>query len=82
MDRVANMGMPLDMAQRRSLARIDDATRRSRVADTREAIYSNNFAVDGVAVESLLKEDSLVPTAVIIPFFLKKIPPVGLHLLS
>ena len=69
MDRVANMGMPLDMAQRRSLAHIDDATRHSCVVDMYEAIYSNNFTVDGVAVESLLKEDSLVPTAVIIPFF-------------
>ena len=82
MDHVANMGMPLDMAQRRFLARIDDTTRRSRVVDAREAIYSNNFAVDGVAVESLLKENILVPTAVIILLFKEKIPPVGLHLLS
>ena len=64
MDRVHNMGMPRDMTQRKSLLCIDNVQRRSRVEAAREAIYVKNSAIDGVAVENLLKEDSLVPTAV------------------
>lgn len=64
MDRVHNMGMPRDMTQRKSLIRIDNVQRRSRVEAAREAIYVKNSAIDGVAVENLLKEDSLVPAAV------------------
>ena len=66
MDRVRNMGMPRDMTQRKSksLVRIDNVQRRSRVEAAREAIYVKNSAIDGVAVQNLLKEDSLVPTAV------------------
>ena len=64
MDLVGNMGMHRDMIQRKSLARVDDAKRRSRVGSAREAIYLKNSPVDGTAVETLLKEDSLVPTAV------------------
>jgi hypothetical protein len=64
MDLVGNMGMYRDMIQRKSLARIDDTKRRSRIRSAREAIYLKNAPVDGTAVETLLKEDSLVPTAV------------------
>ena len=64
MDLVGNMGMHRDMIQRKSLARIDDAKRRSRIGSAREAIYLKNSPVDSTAVETLLKEDSLVPTAV------------------
>jgi hypothetical protein len=58
------MGMRRDMTQRISLARIDDVKRRSRVGAARAAIYSENNAIDSTAVENLLKEESLVPTAV------------------
>lgn len=64
MDRVHNMGMPRDMTQRKSLMRIDNVQRRSRVEAAREAIYVKNFGIDSVVVENLLKEDSLVPAAV------------------
>jgi hypothetical protein len=64
MDCVHDMGTVLDMAQRKSLARIDDVRRRDRVEAAREVIYTNNSAVDGVAVQNLLKEDSLVPNTV------------------
>ena len=64
MDRVHNMGMPRDMTQRRSLARVDDIQRRSRVKAAHEAIYVKNSGIDTVAVENLLKEESLVPSAV------------------
>lgn len=64
LDRVANMGMRRDMAQRRALARMDDVKRRARIETAREKIYEKGYVVDSRAVEDLLQEDSLVPTAV------------------
>jgi len=58
------MGKHRDMAQRETLARVDDLSRRNRVASAREVIYEKNYAVDSKAMEDLLKVDSLVPTAV------------------
>jgi hypothetical protein len=58
------MGMIMDMRQRKTLARVDDAQRRSNVANARRFIYDGQHLVDGVAVENLLKKESLVPTAV------------------
>jgi hypothetical protein len=52
------------MTQRETLARVDDANRRGRVAAARKSIYEKNYAVNSSAVEKLLKVDSLVPTAV------------------
>ena len=52
------------MTQCISLACIDDVKQRSRVGAAREAIYSENNTIDSAAVENLLKEESLVPTAV------------------
>ena len=54
------------MAQRVTLARVDDVSRRNRVAAARESIYNKNYAISSVVVENLLREDSLVPTAVCI----------------
>ena len=58
------MGMPWDMQQRITLARVDDVSRRSRVEAARESIYKNNNKVNSAGVEKLLGNDSLVPTAV------------------
>lgn len=61
------MGRPQDISQRVTLARVDDVSRRTRVAAAREAMYEKgekNCPVNGAAVEKLLKKDSLVPTAV------------------
>lgn len=67
--------MKLDMKQRRTLARVDDESRRSKVDLARDIIYNKNFTVNSQHVESLLKEESLVPTAVssaaILPHVLK-----------
>ena len=52
------------MAQRISLARVDDLHRRGRVKSARRIIYANNYKTDSKAVEDLLQKDSLVPTAV------------------
>ena len=58
------MGMPRDMTQRMTLARVDDVKRRNRVEAAREAIYMKNYGIDSQAVENLLQEHSLVPTVV------------------
>jgi hypothetical protein len=73
LDRVANLGMRRDMAQRRTLARIDNVKRRNRVEMAREKIYKNGYVVDSTAVEALLQEDSLVPTAVRAFSFLRRL---------
>jgi hypothetical protein len=58
------MGMRRDMTQRETLIRVDDLSRRNRVASAREIIYEKKYAVDSTAVENILRVDSLVPTAV------------------
>lgn len=62
------MGTHRDMVQRVSLKRVDDLNRRSRIETAREIIYTKNYKTDSKAVEGLLQEDSLVPTAVGAPF--------------
>ncbi len=62
--RLQNLGMALDMKQRKTLARVDDETRRRKVDIAREIIYQKNDAVDSNAVEAFLKPQSLVPTSV------------------
>ena len=69
MDHVHNMGMPHDMMQCKSLAHVDDVQWHSHVKAVHEAIYVKNSGIDSVAVENLLKEESLVPTAVSIFHF-------------
>jgi hypothetical protein len=64
MSRVHNMGKVLDMKQRKTLARVDDTTRRSKVGEARDLIYKDNYAVNYDGVEELLKEQSLVPASV------------------
>lgn len=64
MNRVANMGRPRDMKQRKTLARNDDVTWRNRVKAARDIIYKNNKAVNSSAVERLLLEHSVVPSMV------------------
>ena len=58
------MGMPQDMQQRNTLARVDDEGRRRKVDIAREIIYEKNYAVDNDNVETLLQDHSLVPTSV------------------
>jgi hypothetical protein len=56
--------MARDMTQRVTMARVDDNQRRSRVSGARRLIYEKNLRVNCTAVEELLQETSLVPTAV------------------
>lgn len=64
LERLQNMGMGLDMEQRESLARVDDIKWRVKVTFAQNIIYEKNYAVDGNTVETILKEQSLVPTLV------------------
>ena len=72
-----NLGMLRDMKQRDTHARVDDEARKHKVRAARDIIYNKNYAVDGEAVQALLKEQSLAPTAVsptsmlIMPFIQK-----------
>lgn len=52
------------MNQRQTLSRVDDTARRRKVETARDIIYKKNYAVDNDAVETILKEQSLVPTSV------------------
>lgn len=52
------------MQQRKTLARIDDDSRKRMIDTAREIIYKKNYAVDTDAVEEILKESSLVPNLV------------------
>jgi hypothetical protein len=64
LNRVHNLGMALDKKQRVTMARVDNYRRRSKVSAARRVIYEKNYLVDGAAVDKMLKEMSLVPTAV------------------
>jgi len=56
--------MARDMKQRVSMARTDDSDRRRKVAIARQFIYEQNRQISSVAVETLLRKDSLVAIAV------------------
>jgi len=45
------------------LARQDDESRRSKISSARKIIYSQGYAVNSAPVETILKEQSLVPIA-------------------
>jgi hypothetical protein len=46
------------------MARVDDVQRRIRVDAARKLIYEKNSQVNSAAVESMLRDMSLVPTVV------------------
>jgi hypothetical protein len=52
------------MKQRQTLVRIDDNARQSKITISRSLIYDRGYGVRSNAVETLLKEHSLVPTSV------------------
>jgi hypothetical protein len=62
------MGMRRDHAQHMSLARVDNLERRGRIKAAQEIIYVKNYKTDSKAVEDLLRQDSLVPTAASVHF--------------
>jgi hypothetical protein len=56
--------MARDMTQRETMARTDDIHRRTSINTARQLIYEKNYRVNSAAVENLLRDKSLVPTAV------------------
>ena len=56
--------MTRDTTQWLTMARIDNATRRNKVYAARRLIYEKQYRVNATAIEDLLKDQSLVPTAV------------------
>ena len=56
--------MTRDTTQRLTMARFDNATRRNKVYAARRLIYDKQYRVNAAAIEDLLKDQSLVPTAV------------------
>jgi hypothetical protein len=61
MDRLQNMGMPLDRRQCVTLERVNDHAQQFSIANARRLIYERNYAVDS---------KSLVPTLVSSDFLL------------
>ena len=58
------LGTAQDMRTRTYKLRADDDTRRQKVVEARKRMYEDGRVVGSVAVEELLKEESLVPTTV------------------
>jgi hypothetical protein len=75
---VHKLGTKRDIARRVTRARVDDQSRRGKVVAARRLIYQKNYPINSLAVENLLKEQSLVPTDVrdpiIMSYLLSKHP--------
>ena len=59
-----NLGSCQNQQQHSMLARVDDNSRWAKVEGSRRLIYEKHYALDGKAVNELLKDQSLVPTMV------------------
>jgi hypothetical protein len=59
-----NLGTKTDASRRVSLARVDDARHRSNIMSARSIIYDKGYAVNSVAVDTLLKEESWAANSV------------------
>ena len=59
-----NLGLKADASRRVSLARVDDARHRSNITSARSIIYDKGYAVNGAAVDAILKEESWTANSV------------------
>jgi len=66
MDDIPNIGTEEDRKARFEKKRVDSDERRACVDDARKKLYDEGYAVDGEAVDGFLKNESLVPTEVIV----------------
>jgi hypothetical protein len=64
LSRVHLVGTKSDRRARTTLARVDDEQRRGLISAARKTIYELNYDINSVAVERILKPQSLVPTSV------------------
>ena len=58
------LAMELDLLQCRLLSCSDTAHHCEKIMSARKLIYEKHYAVDGMQIEELLKDESLVPTTV------------------
>lgn len=65
-DQIQAIGREEDRKLREESCRRDDAQRQKKVDDARRSLYDEGYAITGDHVDGLLKEESLVPTKVII----------------
>jgi hypothetical protein len=63
---VPDMGTQQDMTQRQLLVRVDNNDRQNKILDARRLIYERNYAINSPQVQALLKDESLIPTTVIV----------------
>lgn len=64
MDEIPQLGTPDDRARRAETKRQDDAGRKDKVESAISLIHDNGYVVNSDRVETLLKDQSLVPTRV------------------
>lgn len=62
---VPQMGMPEDMSQQQCLVHIDDDNQQRKVLQAWKLIYRKHLATNSLQIEALLKDESLIPTKVI-----------------
>ncbi|KZP19824.1 hypothetical protein FIBSPDRAFT_665092, partial [Athelia psychrophila] len=74
---VEKIGTPEDMQRRQQLLRVDDEAHRKVVESARALIFNKNHAVSSDDVESLLKDESLTPTA---NAFSRRLAPHGFNI--
>ena len=63
------LGTKSDQRQRVTLARKDTLQYRVKISNARDIIYDQNRTVDSNFVDNVLKEESLVPTEVLLLLF-------------
>jgi hypothetical protein len=66
------MGMARDMQQRSTLACVDNMRRCNLVDVARRVIYEKNFRMNSAAIENMLQDTLLVPTAVRVHLVISK----------
>jgi hypothetical protein len=58
------MGSQRNMSEQQTLTRVKDDDQQNRILMTQSFIYKSNYTVTSSHMQSLLKDDSLIPTLV------------------
>ena len=58
------MGTPVDMQMRRNGVRVDSQSYRDKISKARKHIFKGGASINGVRVQNILADESLVPTKV------------------
>lgn len=68
-DQISSLGREDDRERRERSLRLDNADRRKNVSDARKSLYDEGYAISGDRVGGVLKEESRVPTEVLMLVF-------------